>query len=92
MNTSDLLKAWRDSHGLSLEAAGATVGVTGVTWRSWEQNGDRPRPHSRAAVEIVTGISRDAWATAEELAVIEHARTARAALDAAPRAATGTEG
>lgn len=82
MTTPDRLKAWRAERGLSLDAAGALVGVTGVTWRSWEQGDDRPRAHRRDAVQIATGIDRDDWSTDEERALLEHTREAIAALDA----------
>ncbi|WP_323012925.1 helix-turn-helix transcriptional regulator [Devosia sp.] len=52
------LKSWRIAEGLSLEGAGALLGISGVQWHRYEV-GSRAIPHDRVLrMERITGISR----------------------------------
>lgn len=61
--------------------------VSQATVCKWVSGTNRPDPHLRIALEILYGISRDAWLTNDELAAIESARSVARTL-----APTGTEG
>lgn len=61
--------------------------VSQATVCKWVSGTNRPDPHLRIALEILYGISRDAWLTNDELAAIESARGVARTL-----APTGSEG
>lgn len=49
------LKLWREARGLTLEAAAAPLGVTGVTFNRWELGEREPDFAAMAAIEDMTG-------------------------------------
>lgn len=76
------LKAWREERDLSQAKAGAMVGVSGPAWCEWESGGRSPLEH-RAALEVLTGIPAESWATDREREAIEKAHASVAALSSA---------
>ena len=73
------LKIWRKGRGLSQAEAGAMVGVSGPAWCEWESGGRNPTDH-RAALEVLTGIPAEEWATEREREAVEKAHASVAAL------------
>ncbi|KKX29215.1 helix-turn-helix transcriptional regulator [Rhizobium sp. LC145] len=67
------IKHWRTERSLSIEAAGALVGVSGVQWHRYE-NGTRRIPAEKApSISKLTGvplheIRPDVFGTAENAA------------------------
>lgn len=52
------LRTWRSRQGLSVEAAGALIGISGPSWHRYE-TGRRRLPAERVLdIERITGISR----------------------------------
>lgn len=74
------LKSWREEHDLSQAKAGAMVGVSGPAWCEWESGGRNPTDH-RAALEVLTGIPAEEWATDREREAVERAHASVAALE-----------
>lgn len=75
------LKAWRESRELSQAKAGAMIGVSGPAWCEWESGGRTPVEH-RAALEVLTGIPAEGWATEREREAVEKALASRARMEA----------
>jgi len=65
------LRVWRMSRGLTMEAAGALiriahddpndVGVSRVTWHSWERGAKIPSAAYMTELERVTGVQPNAY-------------------------------
>lgn len=52
----DKLRKWRSESGLSLEEAGALVGVSGVQWHRYETGTRAVAADKAAKLEGITGI------------------------------------
>lgn len=51
------IKHWRIAHTLTIEAAGALVGVSGVQWHRYENGTRRISAEKVPAISKVTGIA-----------------------------------
>lgn len=82
------LKEWLEHHGQTASWLARELGYAPATASRWldDERPMVPDQPAREALEILTGgaVPAAMWRTAEDAAVLERARAARAKLDAGP--------